>query len=183
MRKPRQMIVLGLLATVFMSVVLLATVSAENSPTTEAQIARIRSSCVTAKNTLSQLHASDALLRVNRGQIYESMASKLMSRFNSRVESNNFSVKDLAAVTTSYSNALTKFRADYRLYEEQLSSAMRIDCQKEPVAFYDAVASARTKRTQVHVDVVILHQFIDDYSAEFTTFKDAFIKTLKENNS
>lgn len=183
MRKPRQLIVFGLLATVFMSAVFLTAASAEDSPTTEAQIARIRSSCVSAKNTLSQLHASDALLRVNRGQIYESMTTMLMHRFNSRVSSNNLDAKNLMDVTNSYSTALTTFRADYQLYEEQLSLALKIDCTKEPVAFYDAVASSRTKRSKVHADVVILHQFIDDYSAEFTTFKDAFIKTSKANNS
>ena len=96
---------------------------------------------------------------------------------------NNLDAEKLRDVTSSYSAALTTFRTDYQAYEEQLSLALKIDCTKEPVAFYDAVASSRTKRTQVHVDVVILHQFIDDYSAEFTTFRDAFIKTRQADNS
>lgn len=156
-----------------MSVFFLQPVSAETSPT-EAQITRIKTNCVTVKNTLNQIHANDALLRFNRGQLYESMTTKLMTRFNSRVDSNNFDAKQLIAVTNSYGAALANFRTDYISYEEQMSTALSIDCQKEPITFYDAVAKARTKRTQVHADVVILHQKIDDYSAAFTTFSTNF---------
>jgi hypothetical protein len=173
MQKPLRLIIFGLLATVLTSAVYLSTVSADNATTTDAQIARIRANCSTVKNTLNQLHANDALLRVNRGQLYESMATKLMSRFNSRATSNNLDVSGLVTITNNYSTALDTFRADYQTYEEQLSSALGIDCNKEPIAFYDAVASARTKRTQVHSDVTTLNQYIDDYSAAF----DSFAKT------
>jgi len=131
---------------------------------------RIKSSCVSAKNTLNRLHASDALLRVNRGQIYESMSTKLMTRFNDRAQSNHFDAKSLISATVSYGTALATFRTDYQGYEEQLSNTLRIDCTKEPVAFYDAVASARNKRSQVHDDVTVLHKYIDDYTAAFAQF-------------
>lgn len=151
-------------------------VNAQGATITDAQMTRIRSNCISAKNTLNQLHASDALLRVNRGQIYESMTTKLMSRFNSRVESNHLDASKLVSVTQSYGSALTQFRTDYQSYEEQLSNALSIDCTKEPIAFYDSVASARTKRSRVHSDVVILHQYIDDYSSAFDNFATNFAK-------
>ncbi len=144
---------------------------------TDEQIARIRSSCVSAKNTLNQLHASDALLRVNRGQLYESMSTKLMARFNSRADSNRFDVKDLTTVSQNYGTALTTFRDDYKSYEVQLATALKISCLKEPVSFYDAVFVARTMRAQVHVDVVKLHQYIDEYKATFDAFTANFNKT------
>lgn len=156
-----------------LSVIFLPSASAESS-STEAQINRIKSNCVTVKNTLNQIHANDALLRFNRGQLYESMTTKLMTRFNSRVDSNNFDAKPLIAITNSYGTALANFRSDYISYEEQMSTALSVDCQKEPITFYDAIAKARTKRTQVHTDVVILHQKIDDYSAAFMTFSTNF---------
>jgi len=131
---------------------------------------RIKSNCVSAKNTLNRLHASDALLRVNRGQIYESMSTKLMTRFNDRAQSNHLDTKALVGATTSYGTALATFRTNYQSYEEQLSNALRIDCTKEPAAFYDAVASARSKRSQVHDDVTVLHRHIDDYTAAFAQF-------------
>jgi hypothetical protein len=145
-------------------------------------MARIQASCVSAKNTLNRLHESDALLRVNRGQIYESMSTKLMARFNSRAESGHFNVKDLTSATQDYTTALTKFRDDYQEYEVQLFGALNIDCLKEPVSFYDSVASARVKRAQVHSDVVKLHQDIDGYKTAFDAFSTEFNTSNGANN-
>lgn len=183
MHMPRKLIIFGLIATAITSVALFSSVSAEDTPITDAQINRIKSSCISAKNTLNQLHATDALLRVNRGQIYLSLSTKLMTRFNTRVESNNLNAKDLVSVTNRYNSALKTFTADYKSYEEQLSVALRIDCTNEPVTFYDAVASARTKRTQVNSDVTILHQLIDEYASTFDVFSIDFSKQNGAKNS
>jgi hypothetical protein len=172
----RSPIIVGLLTATFGVAIAFGIANAQNPPITEAQITRIRSNCVSAKNTFTQLHASDALLRVNRGQIYESMTTKLMSRFNSRAESNHLGASSLVSYTQNYSSALAAFRKDYQAYEEQLSNALSIDCTKEPVEFYDSVASSRIKRTQVHVDVVILHRYIDDYESAFDDFAANFAK-------
>ncbi len=182
MNKLRSLIVVGVGVALLGSVVLLSSVSAQNTPVTDAQVERIKSSCLSAKNTLNQLRASDALLRVNRGQLYVSMTTKLMTRFNTRAESNGLNAKDLVAVTNSYNAAVNTFTADYKAYEEQLSSALRIDCTKEPVTFYDAVASARIKRAQVHTDVLAVHQLIDQYTSTFDAFSLNFSNPNRDSN-
>lgn len=144
---------------------------------TDAQVERIRTSCASAKSILNQLHTSDTLLRVNRGQIYEYMSTKLMDRFNGRVTSNRYKPGDLSLTSSTYSSALATFRLSYQSYEEQLSKALGIDCAKEPVSFYDAVASARIKRTQVHGDVLKLHQHIDEYRVAVDVFELDFVNT------
>jgi hypothetical protein len=101
-----------------------------------------------------------------------------MSRFNARADSNKLDSKAMTAVDGSYNVALTTFRTDYQAYEVSLSSALKIDCTKEPVTFYDAVADARAKRTQVHVDVIKLHQFIQDYKSAF----DQFVANLNKSS-
>ena len=169
-------LIIGISLAIVASGVIVGIVSAAPQPMTDAQISQIKSSCVTAKNTIARLHANDALLRVNRGQMYESMTTKLMAHFNARVDSNHLDSKDLETVTQHYNTALTTFRTDYQAYEESLSNALNIDCTNEPVTFYDAVADARTKRSQVHVDVIKLNQYIDDYSAAFNTFTTNFYK-------
>lgn len=164
-------IVLGAFASVICAIALIGTIHAQSAaPMTDAQIARIRLNCVSAKNTVAQLHASDALLRVNRGQIYESMTTKLMKPFNDRASSNHFDTSGLTLAIQNYDSMLTTFRTDYQSYEEQLSNALNIDCSKEPVAFYDAVSLARTLRSQVHVDVTRLNQYIDDYDTVLNVF-------------
>lgn len=158
-------------------------VRAQGTTLTDQQIELIRSNCLSVKNTLNQLHASDALLRVNRGQIYESMSTKLMDRFNSRASNNGFGNTDLVAVTKSYGLMLDTFRLEYITYEKQLALAISIDCPNQPVEFYDAVLLARTKRSQVNADVVKLNQFIDQYQSAVNQFEkdyQASVERLKQ---
>jgi hypothetical protein len=168
-------IALYALITVCAVTVPFAVVGAQTPLMTDEQVDRIRTSCVSAKNILNQLHTSDTLLRVNRGQIYEYMSTKLMDRFNGRVTSNRYKADDLSSITNTYASALTAFRLSYQSYEEQVSKALSINCSKEPVSFYDAVATARIKRTQVHTDVLKLHQHIDEYRTAVDTFETDFI--------
>jgi hypothetical protein len=152
-------------------------VYAQDDTLTDEQIGSIRNNCVSIKNTLNQLHASDALLRVNRGQLYESISTKLMDQFNSRLANNNFDSSNFVSTSVGYESMLNTFRSDYKSYESKLSAAMDIDCSKQPVAFYDAVSSARVKRKQVHDDVVSLNQYLDQYETLISQFEKDFITT------
>lgn len=166
--------VLSTLATIAALTVLFGltvqTAHAQSTSLTADQIEHIRSNCTSTKSTLNQLHASDALLRVNRGQVYESMASKLMDPFNSRLGNNRLDAKATLAVTVSYRTALDSFRNDYKAYEEKLSSAIRIDCIDEPELFYNTIEQARVNRAKVHDDVTKLHRYIDDYRSAVGDF-------------
>ena len=137
---------------------------------TEQQIGLIRANCLSIKGSLAQLHASDALLRVNRGQIYESMGTKLMNSFNNRLNNNSLDNKGLVAVAGSYQTALATFRTDYQAYEQQLSALIKIDCAKDPVGFHASLEQARLKRATVRTDVLRLHQYIDDYRSAVNDF-------------
>ena len=146
-------------------------VSAQDATVTSQQAEQIRSNCVSTKNTLNQLHASDALLRVNRGQIYESILTKLIDRFNGRLSSNNINSTNFTSVKNDYSSMLDTFRLDYKSYEEHLSAALNTDCSKQPTEFYNAVALARTDRSRVHDDVANLNQSIDKYQDLLNQFE------------
>ena len=144
--------------------------SASAEDLTPDQASRVKANCVSIKNSLSQLHASDALLRVNRGQVYESMAAKLMDTFNDRLAGNRLDNKAMTTVTANYRSALTTFRTDYIAYEQKLSEAIRIDCTAQPNTFHAALEQARTLRSKVHDDVVRLHRVIDDYRSSVNDF-------------
>jgi len=152
-------------------------VAAQSSTMDSQQIDRILSNCTSTKNTLNQLHASDALLRVNRGQTYESMSTKLMDGFNGRVSNNNFNNSSLVSTYNGYNSALDIFRLDYKTYEEHLSAAININCFKQPVSFYDAVALARTERNKVHDDILKLNQYVDQYQLAVDQFEKDYLAT------
>lgn len=136
----------------------------------DSEIELIRLNCQSSKNTLNQLHASDALLRVNRGQVYESILTRLMERFSDRLDSNGLDNKATTTVASSYSRELDKFRTDYKAYEEQLSLAIKIDCQQNPEDYHYAIEDAREKRNVVHQDVENLHRYMDDYEQAVKDF-------------
>lgn len=169
--------IIPFITAIFVAFLSFFVVSAQNVPLTNHKIEQIRGECLSTKNTLSQLHASDALLRVNRGQIYESMYTKLMDRFNSRVANNKLNNSDLERVTNDYTTALDTFRDDYKTYEEQLAKAISIDCSKQPTNFYDAVILARSKRAIVNDDIIKLNQYIDQYQLVIEQFEYIFLST------
>lgn len=146
---------------------------------TPEQAARVKANCVSIKNSINQLHASDALLRVNRGQMYESMASKLMDTFNARLESNRLDNKATVAVADNYRTALAKFRTDYISYEQKLSEAIRIDCTAQPNTFYTVLQEARELRKDVNGSVQKLHRIIDDYRTSVGDFLMNFERVSK----
>ena len=144
--------------------------SAKAEDLTPDQVAHIKSNCLSIKNSLNQLHASDALLRVNRGQTYESVASRLMDNFNNRLSVNSLDNKAMTTVTSNYRSALNKFRTDYIAYEQKLSAAIRTDCVAQPNTFHSTILEARELRETVHDDVLRLHRYIDDYRSSVGDF-------------
>ncbi len=179
MKLSAKFVAICLLSAAVISSLSLLSVFAESDSITDQQIERIRTNCLSAKNTLSQLHSSDALLRVNRGQIYESMSTKLMSRFNSRVSNNGYKNDALVSAATSYESALDTFRSDYIAYEEQLSLAIDMDCSKQPVAFFDAITLARSQRNQLNADILRLNKQIDQYYSAVEQFEKDYQTAVK----
>jgi hypothetical protein len=172
-------VLIAIVAASLLSAFALKTTNAEDLSADQNN--RIQANCLSIKSSLSQLHASDALLRVNRGQIYESVGTKLMNSFNSRLSNNSLDNKGLVSVANEYQTALTTFRTDYQQYEQQLSATIKIDCTKEPTAFHNALQDARTKRSKVHDDVLRLNQYIDDYRSAVNDFMLNFQRVTGSN--
>lgn len=167
----RRVLLITLASLLALSILLpLSAVSVRADDLTPEQADHIKTDCVSIKNSLSQLHASDALLRVNRGQMYESIGTKLMDTFNARLASNQLDNKAMTTVTTSYRNILDTFRTDYIAYEQKLADTIRIDCTVQPNTFHNSLLKARQLRQTVHDDVVRLGNAIDDYRSSVNGF-------------
>lgn len=150
------------------------TVRAQTEPSmTEQQIEYIRQNCVRAQSSLNQLHASDALLRVNRGQLYESISTKLMAPLNSRIALNRLGGLKLTSTTLEYDRQLNAFRSNYKQYEEAMSRTLEIRCANQPVAFYDSLKDTREKRQKVNADTVALNSLLQAYKTNFEEFAES----------
>jgi len=164
---------LPILTLVIFAAVIFVSTNAHASLTPE-QIKNIQNNCTNIKTSLGQLQIADARLRVNRGQFYESLASKLMDSFNSRLSSNKIDSSSLVAITSTFRSEIDTFRADYSSYAQQLSTTIGINCQTKPESFQDSLLSTRDKRTKVHQDVLALNQSIIDYKNSVDTFATNF---------
>ncbi len=138
---------------------------------TDAHIARIKANCQQARTTLSQIHANDAPDYINRNQTYYSISDKLMARLNSRLTLNRYDATDLVKTASDFNAELVQFRTLYQAYDGAMSTALGVDCSKEPVSFYDAVANARTARQSVHDSADKLTSFINQYRQEVQTLE------------
>lgn len=173
----RTLIIAGIVATTLVGGLLFGMPSAQAedaAPMTDAHIARIKANCVDAQATLFQLHASDAGLRVNRGQIYESLSTKLMTPFNLRMVLNRIDAASLVTAAAEYERQLQAFRNQYQEYDQAMTATLRMNCVKQPVAFYDSVADTRKKRQLTHESTVELHKTIEKYGTEVDALSKNF---------
>ena len=176
-----------LFALLIASVVALAAVPSvtAQSPTeimTDEHIQRIKANCTSATQILQRIHVNDAPQRVDRGQVYDLISSKLMARLNSRLALNKLDGSSLVSITSKYDESLTAFRASYITYDDQVTEALKIDCHKQPVAFYDAVAKARELRVEVNTHAVALVRYVQDYGKAFDTFKTQYATVPQEQS-
>ena len=143
---------------------------------TDADLARIRTNCAAVQTTLNRIHESDALARVNLGQQYETISTKLMAPLNSRVALNRLDGVSLTKTTVEFNDKLDEFRTLYQQYEQTLLRAIQIKCEDQPVRFYDTLNLARTHRAAVREAVTSLSKLVSQYGEQARTLRS----TLKE---
>jgi hypothetical protein len=149
-------------------------VPAQATNLTAQQSQQIVDNCDSLKNTLGQLRLSDTLTRVNMGQQYELVSTRLMDRFNNRVSNNNLKVDILRSSSDVYKSYLDTFREDYIKYEESLAVVLRTDCKSQPGGFYNLLMTARYNRSKVYDDVNNMNKQIDKYRSDIGQFEKYF---------
>lgn len=150
---------------------------------TPGQTEYVRSVCSSTETSLIQLHTNDALLRVNVGQSYESISTRLIKRFNSRVAFNNLNNSSLLTVTSEYDKSLDLFRNAYRDYETSLSSLSEMDCQNEPANFFSLLESTRAKRLNVRNSIISMNTHLQKYSSEVLNFETNYRTVAGQDGS
>jgi hypothetical protein len=139
-------------------------------------VARIRARCVENQATLNRLHQTDAFLRTDRGNLYQTISSKLMVPMNRRLASNQLDGGALLTITSDYNAEYNRFYRAYVDYDNALSEVLDTDCDREPVTFYNALLDAREKRIKLSESNVKIKDHIRQYGATFAEFKTNFEK-------
>jgi len=162
-----------LLSITALVLVITAAPVAAQTPTdmTDDHIARIRTNCPLTLATLGQIHANDAPQYINRNQTYFSISDKMMARFNGRLALNRYDASQLVSIANEYNVVLAKFRTTYKQYDDSMSDLLKMNCQKEPVTFYDKVGGVREQRQKVHVTTQQLKALIGKYGQAVRDFR------------
>lgn len=134
---------------------------------TDTQIFGIQENCLKSKAALERLHTADTLLRVNLGQRFENISLRLMAPLNSRVALNGLDGVALTKLTVEYNQALKQFSASYSKYDTSVSTAIKTDCVKDPVGYYQKIEQARADRTRVHASSEAATKLLGEYRNAF----------------
>ena len=141
---------------------------------TPETIEKIKSHCTENQATLNRLHQTDAFLRINRGELYRTIGDRLMVPLNRRLASNQLDAGSLLTITADYNNEYRTFFNAYIQYDNAMTKLLSIDCNKEPVTFYNALVNARERRDALSSSNKVLKEIIRAYGTEFTTFKSNY---------
>jgi hypothetical protein len=126
--------------------------------------------CLAVKFKLSKIHEDDGLSRVNIGQSYDLVSSKLMARLNSRIVQSRLDGAELIKKASEYETALNDFKNDYQTYEVQMNNLIKADCSTQPQSFYGNLQTVRDLRAKVENDTKQLNRLIKEYRAAFEVF-------------
>ncbi len=163
MSKKLSVVVFALVAVIGFS----STSFAQPADLTSEKRAVVVQTCVSAQTVMQKIQHNDAATRVNRGQSYETIVSRLMTPLNTRSTSNgyNSSATLLTDTTKRYQQALESFKDHYKSYDNAVSSALKTKCKDKPELFYGYVEDARRERENVAVDVTLLGNLVSEYRA------------------
>lgn len=149
------------------------TTYAQTAELTAEKQAIIVQSCVSAQTVLQKIQHNDAATRVNRGQDYETIISRLMTPLNTRATSNGYnnSASLLIDTTKRYQQSLENFKDNYASYDNAITGALKTKCKDKPAVFYGYIEEARSKRQDVAGDVANLTNLINEYKANVSKLK------------
>ncbi|MCL2869471.1 hypothetical protein FWF48_01510 [Candidatus Saccharibacteria bacterium] len=139
---------------------------AAETPANQKQLDMVAYRCSSVKANIKRLQTQDAITRVELGQNYESILTKLMVPMNTRLAKNSFDGGNILSITADFSSNLDNFRQHYQQYDETISDLLNIDCTKKPADFYNKLLTARAKRSDVQTDCANLSQNIKSYREE-----------------
>ncbi len=139
---------------------------------TPVQEQKIIRECKNIQGQLGRLHSNDALTRVNLGQNYEVISSKLMANLNTRIVSNKLNGSELVALSAEFSENMEYFRENYQIYERELTKLSQMDCSENANKFYDQLEIVRYQRGELNFNTTKLYEIAEEYQKALGRFEE-----------
>lgn len=138
--------------------------------------------CTILRDNLKTIHENDGVTRVNIGQNYESLLTKLMIPLNTKLTQELYDNSELVGITSKYNDALNEFKDDYKTYEDKFKLFLRKDCnQGETTAYYKGLQEVKKLRIKTFESNQKLRDLVNDYYSNFKKVKQAIINKDKQD--
>lgn len=147
-----------------------ATLAQADTISNEA-LANLRTNCGAIKATVNRIHTNDALVRVNIGQDYNAISTRLMAKLNSRLSLNKLDASKLVSITNEFEATRQKFSSNYNAYDTIMSDLDKINCYDDPAKYHQKLVEARVGRQQLASDITVLNKLITSYRDEVLAVK------------
>jgi hypothetical protein len=115
-------------------------------------------------------------MRVNLGQNYETISTRLMANLNVRISTNKLNGAKLVEKSAEFNENIGYFRDNYQIYEKELVKLTEIDCTKKPRDFYIQLERVRYYRSELNFNTTKLAEIGKEYKSSLSEFKDKEIK-------
>lgn len=171
--KLRLFVSFGIITALLAGIVFVRPTNAEVVVTKES-IANIKANCFKNLASLRQLHQTDAFLRNDRGELYQTISNKLMTPLNQRLVENELDGSLLVATAASFNRKYRNFYKDYVEYDNAMSGLLEVDCSDEPVTFYTSLLETRKKRAELDKSDQALVSYVVQYKKQFDTLRPEF---------
>lgn len=137
----------------------------------DEKLETIRTRCSNSQFALQQIEKRDAVSRINRGRDYDQMLRQI-SAFNSRFAYNKINMPDLVQISSDLQNAVNEFRASYDTYDNDIASALKINCKQDPSQYYGFIVQARTDRAVIGEKVKSINDLVAKYRAAIVAYQE-----------
>lgn len=170
---PYKLLFIGLAVVLSGAFFVVPVIAVQNEAVDEARLEKIQQNCIAAQVALGQVQHSDIAVRINRGQAYDNMLTRLMAPFNAQAALDRLDVApELAQTTNEFEEVFDGFKQEYAQYERALSQVTRMKCQDQPQTFYDNLTTVRELRAGLQEDVVLLQDLAKEYLTHVDTAYD-----------
>ena len=151
-------------------------------PDNEGIFTHITMDCFHFKLKLSKVHERDGVMRVSLGQAYDSLSSKLITKLNTKIASQNLDGGKLLAHAAAFQKEHAAFIDSYKTYEFAMNHLLKSDCRTQSQQFYLELKTVQSMRQEVHQRVGKLQRIANDYYVAFEAFEASLPGQLKEQH-
>lgn len=125
----------------------------------------ISGECGTIRQVLQNLQKTDAKTRVKLGFEYETILSKYMIPFSSRLAKNSISNSEFVDIQSEFKDVKQAFSEDFIVYQKNLENLVAYNCSENPDEFYDKLQTLRSDRERVRQDTIKLSNLIKKHQS------------------